>query len=99
MTQWLMKTFIKNNQNTNDSSVRSASGRMASLVGVSCNVSLALGKFLIALLSGSVSIMADAVNNLSDAASSIISLLGFKMAAKPADVGHPYGHARYDKPG
>jgi cation diffusion facilitator family transporter len=96
MTQWLMKTFIKNNQNTNDSSVRSASGRMASLVGVSCNVSLALGKFLIALLSGSVSIMADAVNNLSDAASSIISLLGFKMAAKPADVGHPYGHARYE---
>jgi cation diffusion facilitator family transporter len=96
MTQWLMKTFIKNNQNTKDPSVRSASGRMASLVGVSCNVSLALGKFSIALLSGSVSIMADAVNNLSDAASSIISLLGFKMAAKPADTGHPYGHARYE---
>ena len=96
MTQWLMKTFIKNSQNTKDSAVRSASGRMASLVGVSCNALLALSKFLIAILSGSVSIMADAVNNLSDAASSIISLLGFKMAAKPADTGHPYGHARYE---
>lgn len=96
MTQWLMKTFIKNSQNTKDSAVRSAYGRMASLMGVGCNALLALGKFLIAILSGSVSIMADAVNNLSDAASSIISLLGFKMAAKPADVEHPYGHARYE---
>lgn len=96
MTQWLIKTFIKNGQNTRDPAVRSAHGRMASLVGVGCNVLLALGKFLIALLSGSVSIMADAVNNLSDSASGIISLLGFKMAAKPADVEHPYGHARYE---
>jgi len=96
MTQWLMKTFIKNSQNTKDSAVRSAYGRMASLMGVGCNALLALSKFLIAILSGSVSIMADAVNNLSDAASSIISLLGFKMAAKPADTGHPYGHARYE---
>ena len=96
MTQWLIKTFIKNGQNTRDPAVRSAHGRMASLVGVGCNVLLALGKFSIALLSGSVSIMADAVNNLSDTASGIISLLGFKMAAKPADVEHPYGHARYE---
>ena len=76
--------------------MRSSSGRMASVVGVVCNALLALGKLAIALLSGSVSIMADAVNNLSDAASSLISLLGFKLAAKPADVDHPYGHARYE---
>ncbi len=96
MTRWLIKIFIGNGKSTGEPGVRSAYGRMASLVGVGCNALLALGKFLIAILSGSVSITADAVNNLSDAASSVISLLGFKMAAKPADVEHPYGHARYE---
>lgn len=96
MTQWLIRTFIKNSQSTGVPAVRSSYGRVASLVGIFCNALLALGKFFIALLSGSVSITADAVNNLSDAASCVISLLGFKMAAKPADVEHPYGHARYE---
>ena len=76
--------------------LRSAWGKAASIVGVLSNVLLFAGKLLVGLLSGSVAIMADAVNNLSDASSSIISLLGFRLAEKPADVDHPYGHGRYE---
>ncbi len=69
---------------------------MAGVVGIVCNVALCLAKGLIGIASGSVSIVADAVNNLSDASSNVISLLGFKLASKPADPGHPYGHGRYE---
>lgn len=96
MTQWLLKTFIKNFEHTEDSAVRTEYGKLSSYVGIICNVLLFTGKLLIGLLSGSVSIMADAVNNLSDASSSIISLMGFKLASKPADQEHPYGHGRYE---
>lgn len=96
MTQWLLKTFIKNFEHTEDSAVRTEYGKLSSYVGIICNVLLFAGKLLIGLLSGSVSIMADAVNNLSDASSSIISLMGFKLASKPADQEHPYGHGRYE---
>ena len=75
---------------------RAAAGRFASLVGILCNTILFAVKLLIGLLSGSLSIAADAVNNLSDASASVISLLGFKMGAKPADAEHPYGHGRYE---
>ena len=61
-----------------------------------CNVALCLGKGAVGLLAGSVSIVADAVNNLSDASSNVVSLLGFKLASRPADEGHPYGHGRYE---
>ncbi len=75
---------------------RTALGRQAGLVGICCNVLLFLGKIIVGLLSGSVSIAADAVNNLSDAASSVVTLVGFRLAEKPADADHPYGHARYE---
>ena len=75
---------------------RQTAGRAASLVGVGVNVLLFLVKLLAGLISGSVAITADAVNNLSDASSSVVSLIGFKLAGKPADEEHPYGHGRYE---
>ena len=96
MHNWLVKKFIKDYENTGDLNVRAAYGKLSGKVGIFCNAFLFLGKFIVGTVSGSVSITADAVNNLSDAASSIISLIGFKMAEKPADADHPYGHARYE---
>ena len=92
----LAKLFVKNYQDVENPSVRTAYGKLSGIVGILCNVLLFAGKIAIGLLSGSVSIQADAFNNLSDASSSIISLLGFKMASRPADQDHPYGHARYE---
>ena len=74
--------------------VRSAYGILAGIVGILCNLLLFAGKLVVGTLSGSVSITADAVNNLSDASSSVVTLVGFRIAEKPADEGHPYGHAR-----
>lgn len=96
LSQWLAATFIKNHQNTQETSVRTAYGKMSSIIGIACNVLLSAAKFLAGMLSGSLSITADAANNLSDASSSVISLFGFRMASKPADSEHPYGHARYE---
>ena len=96
MTQLLVKKFIKDYEKTSDMKVRGAYGKLAGWTGILCNLLLFAGKLIAGLLSGSVSVTADAVNNLSDASSSIISLLGFKMASKPADSEHPYGHARYE---
>lgn len=96
MTNFLVKRFIKNYRNTGDREVRTAYGKMSGIVGIICNVILFIGKLSAGLISGSVSITADAVNNLSDASSSIISLLGFKLASRPADEEHPYGHGRYE---
>lgn len=96
MTKLLIRLFIRDAANTQSSIVRAAYGKLASFVGIICNLLLFAGKLTVGLLCGSISIMADAVNNLSDASSSIISLLGFKLAAKPADADHPYGHARYE---
>ena len=76
--------------------VRSAAGRLSGLVGIACNLLLFGGKFLIGTLTGSVSITADAMNNLSDASSSLVTFIGFKLAEKPADQDHPYGHARFE---
>ena len=94
MGSWLIKKFIKDYENTEDLAVRAAYGKLSGLIGIFCNMLLFLGKFLVGTFSGSVSITADAVNNLSDAASSIISLVGFRLAERPADADHPYGHAR-----
>lgn len=96
MTKWLVKTFIRDYAHVQTPAVRTAYGKLSSTVGILCNLLLFLGKILVGTLSSSVSITADAVNNLSDASSSIISLLGFKMGSKPADREHPYGHARYE---
>lgn len=96
MTNLLIHLFIKNHNNTNDPDVRFAYGKMAGFTGITCNLLLFAFKLLCGFLSHSVSITADAVNNLSDASSNIITLVGFKMGSKPADREHPYGHARYE---
>lgn len=96
MTSLLIKRFIKNYEDTEEPSVRSAYGKLAGIVGIVCNVVLFVMKIIIGTISGSVAITADAANNLSDASSSIISLLGFKLSEKPADPEHPYGHGRYE---
>ncbi len=96
MTNLLIRLFVGKHGDVQDPRVRTAYGKLSGWVGIVCNLLLCLGKFTAGLLSGSVSIMADAANNLSDASSSIISLLGFKLAEKSADAEHPYGHARYE---
>ena len=96
MTALLLRLFIKNHDNPADPQVRSAIGSMSGIVGILSNLALTLGKLIIGTLSSSVSITADAMNNLSDAASSIITLIGFRLARQPADEGHPYGHARFE---
>lgn len=93
--RWI-ESRIPDHENVRDERVRSAYGRAASLVGIGCNAVLCVGKLIAGALSGSVAITADAVNNLSDASSSVISLIGFKLADKPADEEHPYGHGRYE---
>lgn len=96
MIKLLLKLFVKNYENKEDKAVRAKVGKLSGIVGILCNVLLCAGKLLIGTLSGSVSITADAMNNLSDAASSIVTLVGFKLAEQPADEEHPYGHARYE---
>lgn len=96
MTTLLCKLFVKDWQNTSKPSVRRAYGTMASTVGIVANLLLSLIKLLAGILSGSISITADAVNNLSDAGSQVISLVSFKVASKPADRDHPFGHARIE---
>ena len=95
MTELLLRLFIKQRDPALPG-VRAAYGRLASVVGIACNVLLFAGKFLVGTLFGSIAITADAMNNLSDASSNVVSLLGFKLAAKPADADHPYGHGRYE---
>ncbi len=96
MINWLVRTFVPNADDTSDPAVRTRYGLLASVTCIVCNVALCLGKGAVGLLAGSVSIVADAVNNLSDASSNVVSLLGFKLASRPADEGHPYGHGRYE---
>ena len=96
MTNILLKLFIKNCDDTQNPAVRSAIGKLAGLTGIVCNCLLTVLKLVIGQLVGSMAIIADGVNNLSDAASSLTTLLGFRMAQRPADKQHPYGHARYE---
>lgn len=96
MMNFLIKKFIKNYDNISDFKVRNNYGKLTSIVGIILNLLLFIGKFLAGTLAGAASIIADSFNNLSDASSSIISLVGFKLAEKPADRDHPYGHGRYE---
>ena len=96
MTSLLLKLFVKDYEKTNDSNVREKYGTLGGLVGIVVNMIIAAAKLIIGSFSGSISITADAVNNFSDAGSSIITLIGFKMANKPADEDHPYGHGRIE---
>lgn len=96
MVDLLIHTFIKNYKNTANRAVRTAYGNLACVVSVVCNLLLFVGKTAVGTLAGSVSITADGMNNLSDASSNIVSLVGFKLGSRPADSEHPYGHARYE---
>ena len=96
MTKLLLRLFVKNYEKGTDPAVRAKVGKLSGIVGILANALLCAGKLFIGTISGSVSITADAMNNLSDAASAIVTLIGFKLAERPADEDHPYGHARYE---
>jgi len=96
MTGFLLRKFVPDYENTGDPNVHTAVGKLSGLVGIVCNILLFAAKFLAGTLMGSVSITADAINNLSDASSSVVTLAGFRLAAKPADEKHPYGYARIE---
>lgn len=96
MINLIIKKFIKNYENVNDPNVRENYGTVSSIVGIILNVLLSLSKILIGTIFNSIAVMADGVNNLSDAGSSIITLVGFKISGKPADKDHPFGHARIE---
>lgn len=96
MTNLLVKLFVKDNQNIENQNVRTSYGILASIVGVICNVILFAVKISIGIVIDSISVTADAFNNLSDAASAVISFFGVKLANRPADREHPFGHGRYE---
>ncbi len=96
MTKLLLRLFVKEYEQTRKPKVRAAVGKLSGVVGIVSNILLFGLKLLVGTISGSVSITADAMNNLSDATSAIVTLVGFKLAEKPADEDHPYGHARYE---
>ena len=96
MINLLVKIFVKNPEDIKNSAVRQSYGVLSGGVGICCNILLFCFKFLAGILTGAVSVAADAFNNLSDAGSSVITLVGFKMAGKPADNDHPFGHGRIE---
>ena len=91
MVSFLARIFIKDYKNTGSPQVRQAYGMLCGSVGIGLNILLFIGKFIAGILSGSIAITADAVNNLSDAGSSFITLIGFKMAGQKPDSQHPFG--------
>ena len=92
----LKRLFIKNYKNTQDSEVRARYGKVAGAFGIATNLILGIIKLIIGTISNSVSIMADAINNIADTASSVLTMIGFKLASKKPDKKHPYGYARYE---
>lgn len=96
MFDLLARLFVRDRKNVNDPAVRRAYGMMVSIIGIVLNLILAGGKLAVGILSGSLSIEADAVNNLSDAGAALVALICFRISAKPADRDHPYGHARME---
>lgn len=96
MTNVLVRLFIRDRENIHDAKVRARYGALSSGVGIVCNLVLFALKFILGVFSGSIAVTADAFNNLSDVGSSVVTFLGFKMASKPADKEHPYGHGRME---
>ena len=96
MTSLLIRLFVKNSEDIRNPDVRKDYGTLSGGVGIVCNILLFVFKVITGIVSSSISVIADAFNNLSDAASSIITIIGFKLADKPADNEHPYGHGRYE---
>ena len=96
MNNFLCRIFVKDYENTKDPQVRERYGKFAGVVGILSNVILCAAKILVGAISGSIAIIADGINNLADASSSIITLAGFKLSSLPEDKEHPYGHARIE---
>ena len=96
MGKLFIRLFIRDYENTRDPKVRESYGKFAGIVGIISNLILCIMKILIGIFSRSIAIIADGINNLADASSSIMTLAGFKLASKPEDEGHPYGHARIE---
>ncbi len=96
MTKLITRLFIKDAENTGNPAVRTRYGVVSSAVGIVCNLFLAVLKFILGILSHSIAVTADAANNLSDSASSVVTLVGFKLSSKPADREHPFGHGRIE---
>ena len=96
MTGLLLKRLVKSGEQAESAEVRERCGKWSGLVGIFCNVLLSALKFVIGTITHSIAITADAFNNLSDVASSVVTLAGFKMAYKPADKEHPFGHGRFE---
>jgi cation diffusion facilitator family transporter len=96
MTDLLIKLFIRNDENVHIPSVREKHGTLSSVVGILVNLIISITKLVLGLISASVALMADALNNLSDAGSSIVTMVSFKLSAKPADKDHPFGHERIE---
>ncbi len=96
LTQWLIRRFVKNHTEITDQKVRAEYGRLGSVTGIIVNILLSATKFVLGIISGSLAITADAANNLSDAAGSIMSLISVHMASKPNDKEHPFGHGRME---
>ena len=96
MSTLLIKLFVKNHDDVKDKIVRGAYGTLGSLVGIACNLLLSVIKITVGFISGSISIAADGLNNLSDIGSSLVTMIGFKLAGKPADSDHPFGHGRME---
>ncbi len=96
MTEFLIKRFVKFSENIQNNKVREGYGKLSGTVGIICNFLIAAVKLIVGLLFNSISVMADAANNFSDAMSSVVTLVGFKLSGKPADKEHPYGHERIE---
>ena len=96
LTQFLLRRFVRGYENVQDPEVRERYGTLSGAVGILLNLCLSLGKFLAGLATGAVSVTADAFNNLSDAATSVVTLVGFRLAGRGADEDHPYGHGRME---
>jgi len=96
MISFLIHMFVKDSDNLNDARVRIRYGKFASIVGMICNIVLFAGKLSVGVLSGSIAIVSDSFNNLSDAATCFINLFGFFLSGKPADKDHPFGHGRIE---
>lgn len=96
MVNFIIKSFIKDYENVQDSSVRESYGKLGSIVGILANIILSISKISIGVMFNSIAITADGVNNLSDIGSSVVTFVGFKISNKPADKDHPFGHARIE---
>lgn len=96
MTEFLVKLFVKNNHDIRNNTVRASYGNLGSFTGIICNLFLCVLKITIGTVTGSISITADGLNNLSDMGSSVITMVGFKLSNRPADSDHPFGHGRME---